>query len=237
MIIRRLATSIREQDWVTVVIETLIVMFGVLLGLQVNNWNSARVERAELVGLIERLKTDFAETEPVIETNYERIALAADQTAQLIDYLRTTDEVPEDEDILMIVEAPGRLAALPAVSATYQEMLSTGSLARIKSEELRSALNSYAQNAEYFRTNSEAALQAMFLSPNEHTILSAMELSTDFEASLTESSVMSFDWSELQAAEPQIYAILIYQMTLSVTAKAQLNQVREIQRLLEEESQ
>ena len=49
MIIRRLATSIREQDWVTVVIETLIVMFGVLLGLQVNNWNSARVERAERV--------------------------------------------------------------------------------------------------------------------------------------------------------------------------------------------
>jgi hypothetical protein len=46
MILQRLATSIRKQDWFTVVIETLIVMFGAFLGLQVNNWNQARFERA-----------------------------------------------------------------------------------------------------------------------------------------------------------------------------------------------
>ena len=37
MILRRLATSIRKQDWFTVFIETLIVVFGVFIGLQVNN--------------------------------------------------------------------------------------------------------------------------------------------------------------------------------------------------------
>ncbi len=42
MILRRLATSIRKQDWFAVVIETLIVVLGVFLGLQVNNWNEAR---------------------------------------------------------------------------------------------------------------------------------------------------------------------------------------------------
>ena len=46
MILQRLATSIRNQDWFTVVIETLIVVFGVFIGLQVNTWSGARADRA-----------------------------------------------------------------------------------------------------------------------------------------------------------------------------------------------
>tara|TARA_R110000796_G_scaffold57279_1_gene132312 strand:+ start:720 stop:992 length:273 start_codon:yes stop_codon:yes gene_type:complete len=48
MIFQRLATSIREQDWFTVAVETLIVVFGVFIGLQVNNWNAASQDRAQL---------------------------------------------------------------------------------------------------------------------------------------------------------------------------------------------
>ena len=47
MILRRLTTALRKQDWVTVVIETLIVVFGVFIGLQVNNCNEARAQWAE----------------------------------------------------------------------------------------------------------------------------------------------------------------------------------------------
>jgi hypothetical protein len=63
MILQRLATSIRKQDWFTVVIETLIVVFGVYLGIQLGNWNGARADRAEgerLVGqLYEELTTSL----------------------------------------------------------------------------------------------------------------------------------------------------------------------------------
>lgn len=45
MILRRIATAFRKQDWFTVAVETLIVVFGVLIGLQVNNWNQERIER------------------------------------------------------------------------------------------------------------------------------------------------------------------------------------------------
>ncbi len=43
MILRRIATAFRKQDWFTVAVETLIVVFGVFIGLQVNNWNVRRV--------------------------------------------------------------------------------------------------------------------------------------------------------------------------------------------------
>lgn len=42
MILRRITDALRRQDWTTVVVEALIVTFGVLLGLQLNNWNKDR---------------------------------------------------------------------------------------------------------------------------------------------------------------------------------------------------
>jgi hypothetical protein len=58
MILRRLTTALRKQDWFTVVIETLIVVFGVFIGLQVNNWNAARVERNSEQVLLLRLQEE-----------------------------------------------------------------------------------------------------------------------------------------------------------------------------------
>ncbi|MBI1391934.1 MAG: hypothetical protein GC152_04255 [Alphaproteobacteria bacterium] len=69
MILQRLATSIRKQDWFTVVIETLIVVFGVFIGLQVNNWNEARqnrtLEQAYLAGIASDLENDIDEIDEI----------------------------------------------------------------------------------------------------------------------------------------------------------------------------
>lgn len=46
MILRRLATALKKQDWITISIEILIVVFGVFIGLQLGNWNSEQQERA-----------------------------------------------------------------------------------------------------------------------------------------------------------------------------------------------
>jgi hypothetical protein len=59
LILRRLTTALRKQDWVTVVIETLIVVFGVFIGLQVNNWNEARAAADRRTEIIEALVTDL----------------------------------------------------------------------------------------------------------------------------------------------------------------------------------
>lgn len=56
MILQRLATSIRKQDWFTVFIETLIVVLGVFLGIQLGNWNEARADRARETALLIELK-------------------------------------------------------------------------------------------------------------------------------------------------------------------------------------
>lgn len=45
MILRRLARAIREQNWFTVVLEVAIVVVGIFIGLQVDDWNQRRLER------------------------------------------------------------------------------------------------------------------------------------------------------------------------------------------------
>jgi hypothetical protein len=42
MILRRMADAIRQQNWFTVVIEVFIVVVGIFIGLQVDDWSQSR---------------------------------------------------------------------------------------------------------------------------------------------------------------------------------------------------
>lgn len=46
MILRRVIAHFRKQEWTAIAIDFLIVVVGVFVGLQVNNWNAARTDRA-----------------------------------------------------------------------------------------------------------------------------------------------------------------------------------------------
>lgn len=67
MILRRLTTALRKQDWFTVVIETLIVVFGVFIGLQVNKWNEARTAEQRRDQIVQALAADLADSIYVME--------------------------------------------------------------------------------------------------------------------------------------------------------------------------
>ena len=58
MILRRLAEAIREQNWFTVFIEFLIVVAGIFVGLQVDDWNQARSREARSDRVIEAIRKD-----------------------------------------------------------------------------------------------------------------------------------------------------------------------------------
>lgn len=45
MILRRLAHAIREQHWFALTLELVVVVIGIFIGLEVNDWNQKRLER------------------------------------------------------------------------------------------------------------------------------------------------------------------------------------------------
>ncbi|MEO7278003.1 MAG: hypothetical protein ABIW33_08275 [Sphingomicrobium sp.] len=83
MIYKRLTTSLKQQHWMTIVIELVIVILGVFIGTQVSNWNENRAERRETARLLDQLLPELrAELEffAGVERYYQTTRGYADRT-------------------------------------------------------------------------------------------------------------------------------------------------------------
>lgn len=145
MILRRLSEALRKQDWFTVVIETLIVIFGVFIGLQVNNWNAAHEERVREAAYLQRLHEDLEAAEASTLSLGERVA------SRVIDADRVSDAVyGRDMTITELdkqaCESIARLHifylegyALP----TLEELIASGQFGLIRDRGLLKSLSGY----------------------------------------------------------------------------------------------
>jgi hypothetical protein len=59
MLLRRVIEHVREQNWTAVAIDFAIVVVGVFVGIQVANWNEARVERELIAGHLSEIADDL----------------------------------------------------------------------------------------------------------------------------------------------------------------------------------
>ena len=55
MLLRRVIEHVRNQAWTAIAIDFVIVVAGVFIGIQVSNWNQARVDRDKATAYRERL--------------------------------------------------------------------------------------------------------------------------------------------------------------------------------------
>ena len=149
MILRRITGAFRRQDWFTVAIETLIVVLGVFLGLQVNNWNAARQERAEQHQVDLRLHSDFQLLDRKLTGALEfqeKTILALDTLRAAIDRGKALDS--EDDAIKLAIVMGRAYPSFPRKSATYNELVSSGRLNLIRDDALRTALAIYSEQID-----------------------------------------------------------------------------------------
>ena len=72
MILRRIAQHVREQNWTAVGIDFLIVVLGVLVGLQAHNWNEARQTERDVRALVQNIRGEFVSNRASLETTRAR---------------------------------------------------------------------------------------------------------------------------------------------------------------------
>ncbi len=152
MILRRLATSIRKQDWFAVVIEFVIVVAGVLFAFQISESASVRDKRAYARDTMVRLERELLEIERVraltrtfIERNVERLETA--RTIILAD-AEAGDLTPGQCSAIACSHVIDRPAdAVPTLS----EVIQSGVLASIENEALRLAVMLFASKQEATR--------------------------------------------------------------------------------------
>ncbi len=73
MLLRRITQHVKEQNWTAIAIDFVIVVVGVFIGIQVSNWNAARVESLKQESILVRLQKEVDEAVRNIDLYSENI--------------------------------------------------------------------------------------------------------------------------------------------------------------------
>jgi hypothetical protein len=131
--------------------EVLLVVVGILIALQVNNWNENRVERTKELQYLNRIAEDLMHDSIYYK---EKITEAKYAIDRLTKYIKTSYEIQnsleEVRDLLSIIY--WNTDHLTTSNSTYRELLSTGSMNLIRDEFLKKKI------LDYYRFNEEMGI-------------------------------------------------------------------------------
>ncbi|MDH3989246.1 MAG: hypothetical protein OEV34_08970 [Gammaproteobacteria bacterium] len=150
MILRRLVDAIREQHWFTVVLEVLIVVVGIFVGLQMDDWNERRKERVMEREYLERLLTDAENSTDSIRATVRMLDGLIDQSMLVLGALQSGKL--DGKDVAAFNIAVVDFAAMPPSQSdltTIYELQSAGRLSIIRNVELRGLLGRLASHTSY----------------------------------------------------------------------------------------
>lgn len=136
MILRRVIQHVKDQHWTAIWIDLVIVVVGVFIGIQVANWNAERETSKKSAVFTERLKADLRGEawgyeylilyNKDILANAERVLAAMDGEAEMT-----------DEQFVISAYRASQYKYNVRQRATYDEMISTGSIGLIADQTLR----------------------------------------------------------------------------------------------------
>lgn len=148
---------LRRHNWTASIIELLIVALGILLALQVSNWNQDRLDRERSGRYLQRIHSELlADREDIDQTivlwrtvsAYGQAAIAHGERGDLVD--------DSNWKTLLAYYHASQLKTIELEDTTFSEMRDSGDLALIADEELRKQL------ADYYRMTG-AGTRAMIL--------------------------------------------------------------------------
>lgn len=154
MILRSVIQHVKKQEWTAIWIDLVIVVVGVFIGIQVANWNEARLEQQRAQGFLERLSGDLEQELVSID---KRLAYVGNSIA----YGEKALEWAEDgvlaentawQTVLAFFQG-SRILPYSPVDSTYQEMRSAGELGLVRDASLRTALTEYFVSGTFARAD------------------------------------------------------------------------------------
>ncbi len=138
MILRRFADAFRRQDWFTVFVETMIVVLGVFLGLQVNNWNEARTASRQEVVLIAQLADDLRSMRDSFVFADAISQRTHDGWVTIFRALESCRPIEADPVLVQYALARYQRTSQVSVQRTaYDELTSLGMFSRLSDRELK----------------------------------------------------------------------------------------------------
>ena len=156
--------------------EIILVMIGILLALQVNNWNTARLESSKEQLVLKNLQTDFKANIKAFNEAFKSSSEAYNACNTLLEIIKTQDTIRNNEDIENLIDTIiNEFTSLDLSDGSINEIINTGSLTIIKDVKLRNQLSKWSQTINDMNDDVELSFNYLFniLSPslNEKLLL------------------------------------------------------------------
>ena len=143
MILRRVIAHFRKQEWTAIALDFVIVVAGVFVGLQVDNWNQERIDFRREGFYLEALQDDFTTIIQELEHDIGVYETVANSMTMLIEQSRKSEpDLPLDE-LNKAAKLLIKMEGTPIASDTYANLTGSGDLAIIRSEALKNRMASF----------------------------------------------------------------------------------------------
>jgi hypothetical protein len=141
MIFSRLRIYLRERKYGVLFLEFIILVVGVYLSLQANQWQNNRQNRAIEQQYLVRLEKDFERSSTALSESIARIELAIEKLELSLVIL--SNEKREEGDYQKLFDAmqsSSIMGSFEVYLATFEELKDTGYMRLLESTELRESL-------------------------------------------------------------------------------------------------
>ena len=142
MLLRRITQHVKDQNWFAVALDFIIVVAGVVIGIQVANWNDNRAARAETDRTLEILVPNIEDFERQAEPfkAYYSVTKAYGETA-LSGW--ANDEAVSDSAFLIAAYQASQIMGSTAEAGIYADLIGAENIRNIPDLELQRRLQIY----------------------------------------------------------------------------------------------
>jgi len=164
MILRSLTKHVRDQNWFAVGLDFFIVVFGVFIGLQVQEWSGSRQDRQTEAVYLQSLEKDIEVSISSLKGLKTDMEITQSARRQLILYATDQDAVLEAVELdRAIMQGVFFLDSLNVNLVTFETLKSSGDLAIIGSPDLVSGLQSLSTKIQAAKTSQDDEFQVTYL--------------------------------------------------------------------------
>lgn len=150
MLLRRITQHVKDQNWFAVALDFLIVVAGILIAMQITNWNETRQDKAALksylTSMSNNIRSDIAALE-TLETN--KIDLIA--RAQILTWTPPRNGIIDRTRLSLASETIGRLSDFEYFQSDrsgFDLLKGTGLLSYLQGQDVETMIYDYDRLAE-----------------------------------------------------------------------------------------
>jgi len=123
--------------------EIVLVVIGILIALQINNWNNLRVEANREQSILRNLRSDFNDNVDQLNGVYDGTKQSYLASVELLEIIKEDGPINPNEIEKLLNSIINDFSSLDLSSSSIEEIINSGSLNIIKDDKLREQISNW----------------------------------------------------------------------------------------------